>query len=41
MWYRYMMLITYILIINLTIGYKSQNEKIGISSSNQCHACGV
>lgn len=32
--YRYMMLISDVLIINLTIGYKSHNEKIDISSSD-------
>ncbi len=35
------MLTTYILIINLAIRYKSQNEKIGISSSDQCYVGGV
>lgn len=35
------MLITYILIINLTIRYKSQNEKISVNSSDECHVGGV
>lgn len=32
------MLITYILIINLTIRYQSKNEKIGISGCDECYA---
>ncbi|CEO40921.1 hypothetical protein PPBDW_II0252 [Photobacterium kishitanii] len=37
MLFGYMMLITYILIINLTFGYKNQNEKIVVSGCDQRH----